>query len=132
VAVIIKWILTNKCHKPIGIGGMSSASMSDSRMNFDFTYSPFMITLQTGYERIFSVVKNESFVFVVNGEEVQSNAIDAVLISAKVHESLRSTPGNFRFIINDESINATIFEHFLELVIHMFLEIFHEMNSICL
>jgi hypothetical protein len=63
---------------------------------------------------MFSVVKNELFVFVVNGEDVESTVVDAILISRKVYESLQSTPGNFQFVINDESITARVFERFLE------------------
>jgi hypothetical protein len=116
--------------RPIGIGGTSYGPMSESRRNFRFPYSPFIITLRDGDQRILSVVKNESFVFVVNGEGVQSNAIDAVLISRKVHDNLQSTPKNLQFIGNDESITPeplTIFSNLLSLVV---LVIFHEMNDI--
>jgi hypothetical protein len=65
--------------------------MSDSRRDLQFPYSPFIITLQNGYERIFSV-----------------------LISTKVHENLQSIPGDFEFIVQDESITPTIFKRFLE------------------
>jgi hypothetical protein len=61
-----------------------------------------------------SIVKNESFVFVVNGETVESNILEAVLISTKVHENLVTTPGNFEFIVKDESIPSTVFKRFLE------------------
>jgi hypothetical protein len=93
---------------------MPSAPMLESRRNFHFRYSPFIITLQDRYERIFSVVKNESFVCVLNGEDVQSNVVDGVLISRKVHESLRSTPGNFQFALKDESITPIVFQHSFE------------------
>jgi hypothetical protein len=108
-----KPILRNKCQKAIGIEIVTSGAMSDSRRNLPFPCSPFIVTLQDGYERIFSVVKNESFVFVVNGEDVQSNIIDAVLISTKIPENLGSTPGNFQFAINDQSITTPVFRHFL-------------------
>jgi hypothetical protein len=74
---------------------------------FHIHHSSFIITLQDGYERIFSVIKNELFVFVVNGEDVESNDIDAVLISTKVHESLRLTPTNFQFVINDDHCSVS-------------------------
>jgi hypothetical protein len=108
--------VTNKCHE---LSALDKWHLRQFRTHkgisiFHIHHSPFIVTLQNGYERMISVVKNESFVFVVNGEDVESNVIDAVLISTKVHESLRSTPGNFQFVINDENIIPTIFEHFLK------------------
>jgi hypothetical protein len=93
---------------------MSSSPLSDSGRNIHCPYSPFIVTLQNGYERMISVVKNELFVFVVNGESMESNVADAVLVSTRVHETLRSTSGNFQFIVNGESITPTVFERFLE------------------
>jgi hypothetical protein len=65
-------------------------------------------------------LQNEEFVFVVKGKELKSTVAEAVLISSKVHENLRSARGNHRFeneieIENkDEHITLNDFVRFLD------------------
>jgi hypothetical protein len=54
--------------------------MSNSTATFDPSSSSFFVALQDGYDRILSVVENDAFLFVVNGESEKTPVIDAVLI----------------------------------------------------
>jgi hypothetical protein len=98
--------------------------MSQSGGEVHFSHSPLFLALQDGFDRLFDVFQSDKFVFRVNGESVNTTVIEAVLISSKVHENLRSSPGACTFCINDTNITATNFRRFLEFVHSGVLSIF--------
>jgi hypothetical protein len=61
-------------------------------------------------------LQSDEFVFVVEDEEVNMTVWEAVLISSKVHENLRSAPDNHRFDISEYNITKKDFIRFLDLV----------------
>jgi hypothetical protein len=79
-------------------------------------HSPLFATFQDGFERLLEIAPSEKFFFVVNGESVESTVAQAILISPKVHERLRSAPGNGTFRIDDEHITANDFRRFLTFI----------------
>jgi hypothetical protein len=81
-----------------------------------FAQSPLFITLQNGLERLLEVLQTDEFMFIVNGESQKSTVLEAVLISPKIHENLRSSPGSCTFCINDENITAKDFSRFLDFI----------------
>jgi hypothetical protein len=78
--------------------------------------SPLSVTLHDGFERVLDVFPTQDFVFVVNGEDLSSTVVDAVLISPTIHERLRSSPDNHAFKISDERFTAKDFRRFLGFV----------------
>jgi hypothetical protein len=78
--------------------------------------SPLFMTLKDGLQRAFEVFQSDEFVFIVKGEQLKSTMAEAVLISSKVHENVRSAPGNHRFEIEDENITLNNFVRFLDFI----------------
>jgi hypothetical protein len=78
--------------------------------------SPLFVTLKDGINRLFEVLQSDEFVFVVKDEEVKITVSEAVLISSKVHDNLRSAPDNHRFEISGENITKQDFIRFLDFV----------------
>jgi hypothetical protein len=76
--------------------------------------SPFHVALNGGWIRLMDAMRVEEFVFMVNGEAVQTKIWEAVLISAKVHAMWRSSIESHVFHINDDSITSDVFMRFLE------------------
>jgi hypothetical protein len=80
--------------------------------------SPFFVTLTDGIDRLFEVLRNEEFIFVVKGEELKVTIAEAVLISSKVHKNLRSSPEHhrFEFVIEEEKITMKDLVRFIDFV----------------
>jgi hypothetical protein len=78
------------------------------------------MTLKDGIDRLFEVLQNGEFIFVVKGEELKLTIAEAVLISSKVQENLRSAPEHHRFDfdieIEEEKITIKDFVRFLDFV----------------
>jgi hypothetical protein len=70
-----------------------------------FKWTPFYAILQDGLERMLSVLKSDNFTFVVNGQVFESTVAEAVLLSPKVHETLRFDAGNRTFVISSDIID---------------------------
>jgi hypothetical protein len=78
--------------------------------------SPLFVTLKDGLKRLFEVIGNDKFVFVVTGEEMKLTMSETVLISSKVHENFRSSLEYHTFDIEDANITLNDFFHFLDFV----------------
>jgi hypothetical protein len=74
------------------------------------------VTLKDGIDQLFKVMQSDEFVFVVKDEERKITIAEAVLISSKVHENLRSAPENHRLAISEYTITKQDFICFLDLV----------------
>jgi hypothetical protein len=79
-------------------------------------WTPFYAILQNGLERMFSVLKSDNFTFVVNGQVFESTVAEAVLLSPKVHETLRLDPDSRTFVISSDIIDSSSFRFLLELI----------------
>jgi hypothetical protein len=83
-------------------------------------YSPFFVTLKDGIDRLLEFFQNEEFIFVVQNEELKLTISEAILISSKVHENLKSSPKHHRFELKleleVEKITMNDFVHFIEFV----------------
>jgi hypothetical protein len=78
------------------------------------TSSPFYVALNGGWIRMMDAVRVDKFVFIVNGEAVETKIWEAVLISPKVHAMWRSSIESSVFHMNDDRINSAVFVGFLE------------------
>jgi hypothetical protein len=81
-------------------------------------HSPFFVTLKDGIDRLFEVLQDEEFIFVVKGEELKLTIAESVLISSKVQENLRSAPEHHRFEVetDEEKITKKDFIRFIDFV----------------
>jgi hypothetical protein len=99
---------------------IKTATMSEARKGWKAPSSdlpsPLLVALNGGWERLLESVTAEEFVFVVNGESVESSVLEAVLISEKVHRTFQSTARTCVFHVDDERLNGAIFRRFLAFV----------------
>jgi hypothetical protein len=93
-----------------------SWEMSVAGADTRFKFRPFYAILQEGCDRMFDVVRSETFQFFVNGECYESTLAEAVLISPRVHDVLRNDRSSRAFVISDEDLESRDFGHFLDFV----------------
>jgi hypothetical protein len=84
--------------------------MSDSPPSDPPQFCPGADILSQGVERLRNLIDNQLFTFRINGEEIASDMMEAVVLSPFVGEQLQSDRLSFLFTISDPSINFAMFE----------------------
>jgi hypothetical protein len=98
------------------IGQLLQMNQITEKSKLISVYSPFFVTLKDGIDRLFEVLQNEEFIFVVKGEELKLTIAESVLISSKVHKALEFSPEHHQFELEEENITMNDFVHFIDFV----------------
>jgi hypothetical protein len=88
------------------------SQMGDVTLDF----SPFHAAMLDGLDRVFKFLPAGPFRFTANGEDFETTQAEALALSPKVCEHLRSTPLNAVFEFPSGSIESNHFRLFLEFV----------------
>jgi hypothetical protein len=90
--------------------------MSISDSNSQFTFSPFHAVVHDGIDRLLEFFQDESFSFIVKGEETKLTLAEAVLISPNICERLKSDPTNREFRFGTDELEPQTFSDFVGLI----------------
>jgi hypothetical protein len=113
---IINYRSDDRCPIMNGKSLIGEFGMTDSLPFTPSQFCPGADILSQGFERMHNVIDNRSFTFLINGEAIVSDFLEAIILSPFVGEQLQSDRLSTLFSISDTSINGGTFEQLRHLL----------------